>query len=287
MRKLLLAISLTVICHVCLNAQDKQPEVTKDFYLTDDDNRMYYETYGSGKTAILFVHGWSLTCRSWDSQIDFFKDRFKVIIIDLPGFGNSEHNRRDWSMQHYGTDIAGLCKKLDLNNVYLVGWSMGTAVAVEAAGLLGNNVKAVILVDQLHETEYVYDSTDVENWYNKQVSKYKDFNAWYKSYHNDSTLAAKYLSMMPPEDRIPEWWKPSVVSFFKWQDDYLIESVSELKTPIRAINASNTITNEVQWKSFYKDYRLTVFENSTHMLVWEYPQKFNETLLQIINETSK
>lgn len=92
--------------------------------------------------------------------------------------------------------------------------------------------------------------------------------------------------MMPKEDRFPEWWKPSVVSFFKWQEDYLKESVSELKIPIRSINASNIITNEGQWKLFYKDYELTVFENSTHMLVWEYPQKFNETLLQIINETA-
>jgi hypothetical protein len=50
------------------------------------------------------------------------------------------------------------------------------------------------------------------------------------------------------------------------------------------INASNVETNEEQWKSFYKDYKLTVFENSTHMLVWEYPQKFNETIQQYITE---
>lgn len=256
------------------------------FYNTDDGNKMYYEYYGSGKSAIVFIHGWSVTCRSWDDQIDFFKDKFKVILLDLPGFGKSEHKRQDWSMQHYGKDVAGLCRELKLENVYLVGWSMGTAVVVEAASLIGNNARAVILVDQLHQTEYVYDSTNMENWYNRQVSKYKDFNAWYKSYHNDSTLAAKYLSMMPLEDQIPEWWKPSVVSFFKWQDDYLKERVSELKIPIRAINASNMITDEGQWKSFYKDYKLTVFENSTHMLVWEYPQKFNETLLQIITEVS-
>lgn len=260
---------------------------TKDYYNTDDKNKMYYESYGSGETAIVFIHGWSVNCRSWDDQINYFKDKYKVILIDLPGFGNSEHNRQDWSMQNYGKDVAGLCRELELKNVYLVGWSLGTAIVVEAASLLGNITKAVIFVDQLHETEYVYDSSDVENWYKRQVSKYKDFNAWYKSYHNDSTIAAKYLSMMPTEDRIPEWWKPSVVSFFKWQDDFLKESVSGLKIPIRAINASNMVTNEEQWKSFYKDYKLTVFENSTHMLVWEYPQKFNETLLQIMNETSE
>ena len=61
------------------------------FYNTDDGNKMYYESYGAGESAIVFIHGWSVTCRSWDQQIDFFKDRFKVILIDLPGFGKSEH----------------------------------------------------------------------------------------------------------------------------------------------------------------------------------------------------
>src|SRR5512133_2553368 len=119
----------------------------KDFYNTDDNNKMYYESYGSGESVIVFIHGWSVTCRSWDDQIDFFKNKFKVILIDLPGFGKSEHNRQDWSMQHYGIDVAGLCRELELKNVYLVGWSMGTGVVIEAAGILGENAKAVITVD--------------------------------------------------------------------------------------------------------------------------------------------
>lgn len=258
----------------------------KDFYNTDDNNKMYYESYGMGESAVVFVHGWSVNCRSWDDQIDFFKDKYRVILVDLPGFGNSGNDRNDWSMQHYGTDVAGLCKKLDLKNVYLVGWSLGTAVVVETAKLLGDNTKAVVLIDQLHQTDYVFDSIGVENWFNRQVSKYKDFNAWYKSFNNDSTIAAKYLSMMPPEDKLPDWWKHGIISFFKWQEDDLKESVSGLNLPIRAINASNIETNEEQWESFYKDYKLTIFENSTHFLVWEYPQKFNETLLRIINETA-
>jgi len=256
----------------------------KDFYMTDDNNKMYYESYGSGETAIVFIHGWSLNCRSWDDQIDYFKDKYKVILVDLPGFGKSEHNRQHWTMQNYGKDVAGLCKELHLNTVYLVGWSLGTGVVVETARLLGNDAKAVVLVDQLHQTDYVFDSLSVENWFNRQVSKYKDFNAWYKSYNDDSTLAAKYLSMMPSDARLPDWWKPSVISFFKWQENSLKESISALKVPIRAINASNMLTNEEQWKSFYNDYKLTVFENSTHLLVWEYPQKFNEALLRIVNE---
>lgn len=258
----------------------------KDFYKTDDNNKMYYESYGSGETAIIFIHGWSVNCRSWDDQIDFFKDKYKVILIDLPGFGKSEHNRQDWSMQHYGKDVAGLCGELELKNVYLVGWSMGTAVVVEAAVMLGDDAKAVITVDQLWETENTYDSLNEEAWFDAEASRYKDFNALNSAYMNDSTLTARLISMLPPEDKMPAWWKPSVLNFFKWTATDMKASVSALKIPIRAINASWVKTNEEQWKSLYSDYKLTVIENSNHFLVWQYPQKFNETLLKIITDVA-
>lgn len=287
MRTLLLAVSLTVLFSVSLNAQHKQSQVTKDFYFTDDKNKMYYETYGSGKTAILFVHGWSATCRTWDGQVDFFKDRYKVILIDLVGFGNSEHNRQDWSVQHYGADIAGLCRKLKLKNVYLVGWSLGTGIVVEAARSLRKEAKAVIPVDQLWEINNLFNKAQADKWFETEVSRYKDFNALTKYWTKDSVITARLISMRQSEEKMPDWWKPSVVSFFKWLADDLKSSVSELKIPIRAINGSWIKTNEQQWRTFYSDYKLNVFENSNHFLVWQYPQKFNETLLQIITETSK
>jgi pimeloyl-ACP methyl ester carboxylesterase len=267
--------------------EGQTPGGTKDFYLTDDNNRMYYETYGSGTTAIVFVHGWSVTCRSWDDQIDFFKDKFKVILVDLPGFGNSEHNRQDWSMQHYGRDVAGLCGKLALKDVYLVGWSMGTGVVVEAAGVLGSVAKAVITVDQMHQTDNVYDSLWAEKGFDAQYATYKDFNALNEAWLQDSILTVRLLSMMPPEDTMPAWWKHSLISFFQWLGKDLKGTVSTLTIPMRAINQSGWVTNEAQWKSFYKDYQLTIFEKSNHFLVWQYPQKFNETLLRIITEASE
>lgn len=187
-------------------------------------------------------------------------------------------------MQHYGKDVAGLSRELELHNVYLVGWSMGTALVVEAARILGDDAKAVITVDQLWETDNIFDSTWAENWFDAETSRYKDFNALNSAYMNDSTLTARLISMMPPDDKMPEWWKPSVINFFKWTATDMKASVSALNIPIRAINASWVNTNEEQWKSFYPDYKLTVFENSNHFLVWQYPQKFNETLLKIITE---
>jgi non-heme chloroperoxidase len=116
MKKVIFLLELILTTGICSG----QTFHKGDFYSTDDGNKMYFEAYGSGEYAIVFIHGWSINCRSWDDQIDFFKDKHKVILIDLPGFGKSEHNRQDWSMQHYGKDIAGLCRELEFKNVYLV-----------------------------------------------------------------------------------------------------------------------------------------------------------------------
>ena len=63
-------------------------------------------------------------------------------------------------------------------------------------------------------------------------------------------------------------------------------SVSALTIPIRAVNASWVKTDKEQWEAFYKNYKLTIFENANHFLVWQYPQEFKEALLRIIAETS-
>ena len=50
---------------------------------------IHYELHGEGP-AILLSHGYSATCRMWDGQISAFKDRYKVIVWDMRGHGQSD-----------------------------------------------------------------------------------------------------------------------------------------------------------------------------------------------------
>lgn len=50
---------------------------------------IHYEVHGSGP-AILLSHGYSATCRMWDGQIAAFKDRYKIIVWDMRGHGQSD-----------------------------------------------------------------------------------------------------------------------------------------------------------------------------------------------------
>ncbi|MEA2117956.1 alpha/beta hydrolase [Halovibrio sp. HP20-50] len=86
---------------------------------------LYYEMHGAGKPVVL-IHGWPLSGRSWEKQVSALVEAgYKVVTYDRRGFG--------WSTQPYGgydydtlaTDLKKLIETLDLNDVTLVGFSMG------------------------------------------------------------------------------------------------------------------------------------------------------------------
>lgn len=86
---------------------------------------LYYEMHGAGKPVVL-IHGWPLSGRSWEKQVSALVEAgYKVVTYDRRGFG--------WSTQPYGgydydtlaTDLKKLIETLDLNDVSLVGFSMG------------------------------------------------------------------------------------------------------------------------------------------------------------------
>ncbi|MSP02056.1 MAG: alpha/beta fold hydrolase [Acetobacteraceae bacterium] len=51
---------------------------------------IHYEVHGNGP-AVLLSHGYSATCRMWDGQIAAFKDRYKIIVWDMRGHGESDY----------------------------------------------------------------------------------------------------------------------------------------------------------------------------------------------------
>ncbi len=56
-------------------------------YANVNGTRLYYEIVGSGQSLVL-IHGFSLDCRQWKDQLEFFSKYFKVIAYDLRGFGS-------------------------------------------------------------------------------------------------------------------------------------------------------------------------------------------------------
>lgn len=80
---------------------------------------------GPGRPVVL-IHGWPMTHRSWDAQAQALSAAgYRVIRYDRRGFGESDKPSDGYDYDTLADDLAGLMSSLDLNDVTLVGFSMG------------------------------------------------------------------------------------------------------------------------------------------------------------------
>ncbi|WP_044180020.1 alpha/beta fold hydrolase [Phytobacter massiliensis] len=114
---------------------------------TQDGTQIYYKDWGAG-TPVLFSHGWPLDGDMWDSQLNFLAERgYRVIAFDRRGFGRSDQPWEGYNYDTFASDINDLISALDLNDVTLVGFSMGGGDVARYIGRYGTaRVKALVLL---------------------------------------------------------------------------------------------------------------------------------------------
>ena len=89
-----------------------------------NDIGLYYEIIGEG-APLLFIHGLGSSIRDWEPQVDFFAERYKVILFDVRGHGKSSKPPGPYSIPQFAADTANLLEKLEVAPVHVVGISMG------------------------------------------------------------------------------------------------------------------------------------------------------------------
>ena len=116
-------------------------------YLTREDSKqVYYESHGTGDSAVVLIHGWGMSGRAWDPVLPALREAgHRVVIIDHRACGQSDKDFADVSINAIAGDVVALVKGLGLSGVVLNGWSLGGAVAVEAADQLGATCKGLVL----------------------------------------------------------------------------------------------------------------------------------------------
>lgn len=88
-----------------------------------------YEQYGEGKD-ILLLHGWGQNIAMMKPLGDNFCDRFRVTIIDFPGFGESEEPKEKWNIEMYSNMLENFVKAVGIKKPIVMGHSFGGRVAI-------------------------------------------------------------------------------------------------------------------------------------------------------------
>ncbi|WP_028594475.1 alpha/beta fold hydrolase [Paenibacillus assamensis] len=117
------------------------------YYVTvEKDVNVYVEDVGAG-TPVVFIHGWPVNHHMFEYQTSQLpKHGYRTIGIDLRGFGKSDRPWHGYSYDRMADDIHEVLESLQLNNVRLIGFSMGGAIAIRyMARHAGKRVSQLVL----------------------------------------------------------------------------------------------------------------------------------------------
>ncbi len=98
-----------------------------------NDPKISYIDQGSGDKTIILVHGLASNAGFWRYNIPELAKHFRVIAVDLPGYGKSEKGDYSYTMSFYAEQIKKLIDELQLKNVVYVGHSMGGQIGIKLA----------------------------------------------------------------------------------------------------------------------------------------------------------
>jgi len=111
-----------------------------------DGAKVHYESYGNGQEAVVFIHGWTCDLTFWRGQAPLYEKR-RALLIDLPGHGQSEAPKVDYTMERFGRAIDAVMRDAGVSKGVLVGHSMGGPVVLTYLRLFPAKTSGLVLVD--------------------------------------------------------------------------------------------------------------------------------------------
>ena len=99
--------------------------------ITIKDTRVNYIRYGNKKKdTVIFLHGWGQNIQMMKPLADCRVNDNDVIIIDLPGHGESEEPKYAWTVDDFVEFLKEFCDELKIKNPILVGHSFGGKISL-------------------------------------------------------------------------------------------------------------------------------------------------------------
>jgi pimeloyl-ACP methyl ester carboxylesterase len=110
-------------------------------------NRVHYVTVGKGPTTFVFIHGWACNNAFWREQIPALTDKARLVLVDLPGHGQSDAPSTRYTMDYFASAVRAVMDDAGVDRAVLVGHSMGVPVICRVYAQDPGRVAGLVAVD--------------------------------------------------------------------------------------------------------------------------------------------
>ncbi len=247
-----------------------------------DDTELYYEVHGEGD-AIVFAHGWLNNSSIWKSQIEYFSNRHKVVVYDQRGHGNSDKQPEgNYSISQMSYDIRSIIEKFGLNNVTLVGHSMGGMASMLFALNNPNKISRLALIDTTAKMSF---SVRIFIWLMFKIFPYESYiqgEIDYNHYEPSKQVKRQVLEMAL---QTPKNIAGKYLTEFSKNFDFR-DRLSQIKLPTLIIvgenDRSTPVTDAKYMNSHIEGSILEVIPDCRHMPMFDNAEMFNNILDKFI-----
>jgi len=271
----------------------KSVGIYKPGILYRDGAEISYNIYGEGGATLLFVHGAYIDQTYWKSQVDYFKNDYKVVTMDLPGHGKSGKGRKYWSLDNFAGDVYAVIRRLDLKNVILIGHSMAGDINLIEATSHPKNVIGFIGIDNFKQAATPLDKKFEPQLKAIKAALKKDFSGTNENYARTMLVSAQTPSEIT--ERVAKDFKnayqpmgqeimPELFDVYKRERKLL----PKLRLKLHLINVDNTPTDEKPLQKFCSSgYDIRPISGTSHYPMLENPKELNRLLKQTIEDISR
>ena len=265
----------------------------------DDGRRIAYVDEGEGDEVIIFIHGLGSYLPAWKKNIEGLKNDFRVIALDLPGYGKSSKEVHSGSMEFYADVVNEFAAKLGLKKFVLGGHSMGGQIAMVAALKYPEAISKLILIAPAGFEEF---TEGEKEWFREVMtvdgvaltSNQQIRTNVYANFYNmpdDAEFMITDRIAMKGAEGFENYAYAVVQSVNGMVNEPVIDFLKNIKQPVLIIFGEDDqlIPNPYLNPGFTRDIaefghskiqnsQLVMLENTGHFAQFESPKKVNEAI---------
>jgi non-heme chloroperoxidase len=260
---------------------------------------LHYEDHGSGQPVML-IHGYPLDGNSWERQEPELLARgFRVISYDRRGFGRSSQPTVGYDYDTFAADLNALIEHLDLRDLMLVGFSMGTGEVTRYLGRYGSaRVRRAALLGAI--PPFLLKTPDNPEGVDGQVfegikasivaDRYAYFKTFFDNFYNTDTFGGSRISEQALQASFNVAAGASPYASYACVDTWLTDfrdDLPKIDVPVLVVHgtADRILPHEstaARLPGLVKGLKLVTVEGGPHNIAWTHPEQVNPALLDFL-----